>query len=986
MSTDIKNLLPIELWVNIFSYAHDNYNKDEILKLSLICKKWKEIIYDNVTYLCLSKRLNFQICHSTHQFWAQINPTKVQQKRFIEVLSGKNVDFNATEIWGSSDKTADLGKQIKLFALYFFHTYQRYICEINLKNKGLLNSIYHLQLKYDSNIESFIFEIKNLDKKCSKKTKQFLNKNGSKLLLYFSNMQNPKNYSIAEIEETPLQKKQKTGPKKHYLECKFIRDFMNSESVEYYGQNNAKRFQKILEENVDSNDQILKTLALANTPFSKNFFVHLFSYLILESFTGNNPLEPLEHLNRIVKYTNFDLNFGSKFFIKRYCQSWWQNLNIDNKIIPLLKNIDNFIHFMPRDLGIKKITENANYIIEHHFPTSLLSLLSLIPNSSEDQKITIIKKELFDTIIKQQMIFFKVKHYNSNEKEIYSLIANQKDLFGFTPLHYFCAYCKDIYFIKALVEMGADVNAKNRNELTPLHYFAMPSSSPGPSHLKTLDYLFESGANIWALDANHNLPLHYALWMHEKDLASWLINKFIQLGDVKPLLTNNQFGQSPLLLAAWQPEVTALLLPHIKKYQDPQTIFGKTTTLLEFALLCIERNLPKIETMTGPICFEYLIQILQTGFFNINIPFIGGGCTLLTYSTRWIKEKSFKKNIWRFFFDLKPKLNLYSAGADNFLERIAGKLDLIDNKGLDQILDELKEAYEHEEQKFPSLTLKLLEATEIKEERIKQFILNVAKYDKKITSFNKRQTSNLLTYFLRNKADASFVIEILDCQTKKEIKNLFDKATSKSILEAFFYKYKYPHISYGDGIILKWLLKHSEYLKIDWIENLLHSRDSEVWDILLDSNLLTNEFFANYFVTTPKVAFAQKLRLNFFYSNRAKFEEITKKLVAKVPELADLFPGIPQSTQNFQPRIQNLLNPSTFYSSSSSSSSSTSSSSSSSSSNWVDALSWLGKRKQSSFNLYSEYESYSESEEEVDSDSDATESDSEMDFEPNELY
>jgi ankyrin repeat protein len=47
--------------------------------------------------------------------------------------------------------------------------------------------------------------------------------------------------------------------------------------------------------------------------------------------------------------------------------------------------------------------------------------------------------------------------------------ANLADVGGNTPLH-FAAYGGSVALIRVLVEMGADVNAVNREKRTPLHF------------------------------------------------------------------------------------------------------------------------------------------------------------------------------------------------------------------------------------------------------------------------------------------------------------------------------------------------------------------------------------------------------------------------------------------------------------------------------------------------------------------------------------
>lgn len=873
------DLFPNEILINILSYAHNNYDNSEISRISLVCKKWNEIITANFMYIPLAKKLTFTLCTSPKDFWEKINqPTNKFKTKFIELLTKKNVDFTDIKIWGKEENNLpNLAKQIKLFAYFIFINYSNIIksCNINSQNKGLLYAISRIRSLFDSKIESTVFEITQFEIG-SKNTKEFLKNGGSELLAFFNHQKNKKR-GLSESIAFP-QKKLKVDPKNYFLESQKIRYFMMNDS---FDQCSLKDFEIILQENIDSNDELLKSLELSNTDFSKKFFISLFHFLFLESFSRDNPISCLENINRILKYTNFDLTPDS-FFIKQYCLYYIKNNSQNYKIINLLKILNNFHNSLEYCIGLT-IKHCENFI-----PTSLLNLISLIPNDSENNKISSLKKEIFDTVIKQKMQQYKIKYFNKNESELYYLIANERDSIGCTPLHYFAAFCKDLYYVKALVEMGADVNAHNKSGQTPLHYFAISSFQPHPMHLKTLDYLFANGANIFELDGRGNMPLHKALWMHEKSYASWLINKYIESGFTDTLISNNYFHQSPLLLAAWQPEITALLLPYIYSYKDGQRICGKQTSFLEFSLMCLDRNLPKIESLTETTCLQYLEQILGTGFFDIEVSYSSSGHSLLTFAAQWMHFNSFRKNIWRIIFNLKPNLHLYSKGNNNFLNNyyFQFNLNLIEDDVLAQIIDELKKIHKKEKQITSSLTCKLLKRDINFDARIKEFIKNVAKYDKKISGSD--NNSNLLTYFI-NSGEASFIKEILDDLNQKSIKELFEKITSRKTIANFFNKIKNQNITMNDEIILKWLLEYSKFLNNSWIESLLQSPEERVWDIFLDSNICTNEFFDQYFLFHPNTNFASILRNHFFHTNYPKYEEIVKRLIDQAPRLKELF-------------------------------------------------------------------------------------------------
>ena len=106
--------------------------------------------------------------------------------------------------------------------------------------------------------------------------------------------------------------------------------------------------------------------------------------------------------------------------------------------------------------------------------------------------------------------------------------VHEKTPAGMSLLHCAVRFNPDVEVLKYLVEQGADVNAKNNNDMTPLHYAAMPDNSsiekllpfatvsPNPS-IEKIKYLIEKGANVNAKNDSGMTPLDYVRDNKEKE-------------------------------------------------------------------------------------------------------------------------------------------------------------------------------------------------------------------------------------------------------------------------------------------------------------------------------------------------------------------------------------------------------------------------------------------------------------------------------------
>jgi ankyrin repeat protein len=94
-----------------------------------------------------------------------------------------------------------------------------------------------------------------------------------------------------------------------------------------------------------------------------------------------------------------------------------------------------------------------------------------------------------------------------------------------TPLHTICALDREgnIKIVEALLEKGATIDARNREQQTPLHYACFFG------HLNVAMTLIDNGADIHAIDDDGNTPLHLAINHNRAHVAIALIERGAQI-------------------------------------------------------------------------------------------------------------------------------------------------------------------------------------------------------------------------------------------------------------------------------------------------------------------------------------------------------------------------------------------------------------------------------------------------------------------------
>ena len=116
-----------------------------------------------------------------------------------------------------------------------------------------------------------------------------------------------------------------------------------------------------------------------------------------------------------------------------------------------------------------------------------------------------------------------------------------------TPLHTICALDREgnIKIVEALLEKGATIDARNREQQTPLHYACFFG------HLEVAMALIDNGAAIDARDDDGNTPLHLAINHNRVHVAIALIERGAQINIknsslITPLhLASNTIEESP---------------------------------------------------------------------------------------------------------------------------------------------------------------------------------------------------------------------------------------------------------------------------------------------------------------------------------------------------------------------------------------------------------------------------------------------------------
>jgi ankyrin repeat protein len=97
--------------------------------------------------------------------------------------------------------------------------------------------------------------------------------------------------------------------------------------------------------------------------------------------------------------------------------------------------------------------------------------------------------------------------------------VNAKDRYEWTPLHWACARGR-VAVVNELRSRGANIEAKNNTGNTPLHIAA------SMDHLAIVKALLSGGANFLATNNNDHPPIHYAVRKGQSEVSKYLLQHF----------------------------------------------------------------------------------------------------------------------------------------------------------------------------------------------------------------------------------------------------------------------------------------------------------------------------------------------------------------------------------------------------------------------------------------------------------------------------
>lgn len=111
--------------------------------------------------------------------------------------------------------------------------------------------------------------------------------------------------------------------------------------------------------------------------------------------------------------------------------------------------------------------------------------------------------------------------------------SNARDGWNWTPLHY-AAKSNHLEIAKLLIDCGADISAARATGDTPLHHALWEG------HLQLAQLLLDHGANVSAFNYSRSTPLHYACSKSRTELARQLIERGASV------VATNRNGETPL--------------------------------------------------------------------------------------------------------------------------------------------------------------------------------------------------------------------------------------------------------------------------------------------------------------------------------------------------------------------------------------------------------------------------------------------------------
>ena len=132
-----------------------------------------------------------------------------------------------------------------------------------------------------------------------------------------------------------------------------------------------------------------------------------------------------------------------------------------------------------------------------------------------------------------------------NDEQLKKMVnSKDQEILQTTPLHKAARNGGGLEMVKILIQMGADIEAKDDNEANPFHY----SVFYGKIHVA--EYLIKKGADVHALVRNGKTPLHCAA---TREGCIEIVKILLQNGADIEAITNSKHvlpGSTPLMACA----------------------------------------------------------------------------------------------------------------------------------------------------------------------------------------------------------------------------------------------------------------------------------------------------------------------------------------------------------------------------------------------------------------------------------------------------
>jgi ankyrin repeat protein len=142
--------------------------------------------------------------------------------------------------------------------------------------------------------------------------------------------------------------------------------------------------------------------------------------------------------------------------------------------------------------------------------------------------------------------------------------VNSKDIDGFTPLHYACKQ-SNIELTQLLINNNADVNSKDIHGSTPLQYACKQNN------IELTQLLINNNADVNLKDIDGSTPLHYACQKNNLKSIELLINNNADIN------SKNNYGHTPLYHAVDNKSLNAVLML-VNNYKDADLLLTDITT------------------------------------------------------------------------------------------------------------------------------------------------------------------------------------------------------------------------------------------------------------------------------------------------------------------------------------------------------------------------------------------------------------------------